>query len=741
MSESLTSQREFEQNLEPERYELRAKPRYAFSVERRDFLKVAGAGLIVLLVYPRAPGQQRQGRGQGRGGQGRGGGGGAPQEIGAWIRVAEDGTVSCYTGKTEVGQNIRTSLTQAVAEELRAPVASISFVMADTDIVPYDRGTFGSRTTPDMNLQLRRVAAAAREVLLDLATEKLGTDRSALSAAEGKIATRDGAKSATFGELTQGKQLVATVTRDTQPRAAKDWTVAGTSVPKVDGRAFVTGGHKYASDISRPGMLHGKVLRGPGLNATLASVDTSAAENMPGVIVVRDGDFVGVAAPNVHLAAQAIAVIKAEWQPADDTTNTQTVFAQLKNTAQAGGGRGGNRGGRGGRGGNNTADVEAPLAEADHRLDATYNIAYIAHAPLEPRVAVAEWNAAGKLTVWCGTQRPFGVQGDLAGAFGIPGEQVRVIVPDTGSGYGGKHTIDTATEAARLAKAAGKPVKLLWTREEEFQWAYFRPAGVIEIKSGVSKSGAVTAWEFHNYNSGGSALETPYDVAANASQFHNARSPLPQGSYRGLAATANHFARESHMDDLAVLVNMDPLEFRLKNLSNERMRAVLTAAADLFGWSKIKPATNHGYGIAVGTEKGSYVGTCAEVSVDPNSGEVRVLRVAAAFECGAVVNPKHLENQIEGSIVMGLGGALFEEIQFTGGKVDNPFFSMYRVPRFADMPRIEITLLNRPETPSVGAGETPIVGIAPAIGNAIRAATGTRLRALPMVPGGFQREG
>ena len=720
--------------IEEERYELQARPKYAFSVERRDFLKVVGGGLVVLLVYPRAE-AQRQGRGRG------GGNAGQPEEIAAWLRVAEDGKVTCHTGKTEVGQNIRTSLTQAVAEELHAPVADISFIMADTDLVPYDRGTFGSQSTPRMNLQLRRVAAAAREALLDLAAEHLQQDRAVLHAGDGKVSTKDGTASVSFGELTAGKQLVATVTRDTELRPASEWTVAGTSVPKVNAADLVSGRHKYASDIIRPGMLHGKVLRPPGLNATLKSVDTSAAEAMPGVTVVRDADFVGVVAPDVHLAAQAVAAIKAEWNTTPQVSSAE-LFDHLKETAQAGGGGRGTRGrgqtGRGaGRGGAEEAfDISRALADSDQTLDAKYTIAYIAHAPLEPRVAVAEWDDADKLTVWTGTQRPFGIQGDLAQTFGIPPEKVRVIVPDTGSGYGGKHTNAAAAEAARLAVAAGKPVKLLWTRQEEFQWAYARPAGVIEIKSGVSNTGKITAWEFHNYNSGGSSIATPYDVPGAVTQSHRTDSPLPQGSYRGLAATANHFARESHMDDLAELVGMDPLEFRLKNLSHERMREVLKATAELFGWGKTQPSTNHGHGIAVGTEKGSYIGTAAEVSVDPDSGEVKLVRIAAAFDCGAVVNPNHLKSQIEGCIVQGIGGALFEALEFANGAVENPYFSMYRMPRFADIPPIEITLVNRTDLPSAGAGETPIVGIAPAIGNAIRAATGKRIRSMPMAPGG-----
>jgi isoquinoline 1-oxidoreductase len=320
----------------------------------------------------------------------------------------------------------------------------------------------------------------------------------------------------------------------------------------------------------------------------------------------------------------------------------------------------------------------------------------------------------------------------------LPEEKVRVIVPDTGSGYGGKHTGECAVEAARLARGAGKPVKLVWSREEEFSWAYFRPAGVIDIKSGVKSDGSITAWEFHNYNSGSSAIQHKYEIPNQKIEFHPAQSPLRQGSYRGLAATANHFARETHIDQLAQSIGADPLAFRLKNLKDERMRAVLEAVAKAFGWDSKKPKTQgRGSGISCGFEKGGYVATCAEVAVDGKSGKVQIVRVVEAFECGAVVNPVHLQNQIEGAVVMAIGGALFEAIQFANGKILNPRFSRYRLPRFRDMPRIEIVLVDRKDLPSAGAGETPIVGLAPAVGNAIFNATGVRLRSLPLAPNGL----
>jgi len=307
-------------------------------------------------------------------------------------------------------------------------------------------------------------------------------------------------------------------------------------------------------------------------------------------------------------------------------------------------------------------------------------------------------------------------------------------MPDTGSGYGGKHNGDAALEAARLAKAAGKPVKRAWTREEEMTWAYFRPGGLIEVYGKTDPQGKLVEWEFHNYNSGPSALNTPYNVAgAKNEQMHQTVTPLRQGSYRGLAGTANHFVRESYMDELAHGLKMDPLEFRLRNISEERLRNVLVAASDKFGWKSRRKTSGTGFGLSVGTEKGGYVAACAEVNV--TNGVVKVVRVTQVFECGAVVNPEHLDNQVQGAVAMGLGGALFEAIEFAEGKIATNRLSKYRVPRFADMPKIETVLLDRKDLASAGAGETPIMAVAPAIGNAIFDATGQRIRSLPMVPG------
>ena len=678
-------------------------------ITRRDFFSVVGGGIVIWMVDD-ADAQESGGGGR------RGMNQAMPEQLSAWLHISEQGAVTVYTGKVEVGQNSRTSLTQAVAEELHAPVGQISMIMGDTALTPFDQGTFGSQTTPRMWPQMRKAAAAAREMLVDLASQKWMTERASISIVDGRVMAPG--KSAGFGELTQGQRLSRTISTPALTPAT-EWKVAGKPIAKVDGRAIVTGAHKFPFDVKRPGMLHGKVLYPPQLGAKLQSVDTSAAEAIPGVKVVRDTfksrsiapwagtDLVGVVAPDEQTAERALAALKPQWSAVTGVPDSKQVYEHFRKTARGGA-------------------VENPNL-------VPYTVAYIAHTPLEPRAAVAEWDADGKLTVWTGTQRPFGVRSELSQDLGIPEDRVHVLMPDTGSGYGGKHNGDAAIEAARLAKAAGKPVKRNWTREEEMTWAYFRPGGLIEVHGKLSPDGTIAAWEFYNYNSGPSGLQSPYEVTNRKEQHLPSQSPLRQGSYRGLAGTANHFVRESYMDELAHSIKMDPLEFRLKNARDQRLRNVIQAAADKFGWKNRQKAAGRGFGIAAGFEKGGYVANCAEVNM--TGGKFKLVRVVAVFECGAVVNPEQLRNQVEGAVAMGIGGALFEHIDFADARITTSRLARYRLPRFADMPAIETVLLDRKDLIPAGAGETPIMAIAPAIGNAIFDATGERHRSLPMMVG------
>lgn len=704
--------------FEPAKDELPPEPGYHFAVDRRKFLKLTGGGLVVAFVVQDMfsfAGETL-----------------SPQSspvpvsgVGAWIHIGEDGKVTVYTGKVEVGQNIRTSLSQIVAEELMVALSSVTMIMGDTDLVPYDAGTFGSRTTPQMGTQLRKAAATAREALIEMAAKNWNTPATNLKAENGMIVNAAANKKIGYGKLTKGQQLLMPISDKVQVNAAKDWKLAGKTVPRINERTFITGKHLYVSDMKLPGMLYGKVLRAPSYGAKLLEADITKASNIPGVIVVKDGNFIGVAAPDTRTAVKALQAIDAKWDESKGQPSNENIFDYLvKNASGASSGR---------NLGNIKGDTEQGLTEADFKHSKTYNIHYIAHVPLEPRAAVAEW-VDGKLTVWTGTQRPFGVQQELADVFKLNKEKVRVIMPDTGSGYGGKHSGEAAIEAARLAQEAKKPVKIVWSREEEFTWAYFRPGGVIEVSAGVNKDGTITAWKFNNYNSGGAGLDTQYKISNQQIAHLPSKTPLKQGSYRGLASTANVFARECHITDLARLIKMDQLAFRLKNLEDDRFIAVLQTAAKAFGWNGSK-TPGHGYGIAGGFEKGGYVGCCAEVMINSDK-EVKVVRITQAFDCGAIIHPNHLENQVIGSIVQGLGGALFEMVEFSNGKILNPGLAAYRVPRFSDIPKIEIVLIDRKDLPSAGAGEACIVGIAPAIRNAIVDATGIGLNTLPMLPNG-----
>jgi isoquinoline 1-oxidoreductase len=627
------------------------------------------------------------------------------------------------TGKVEGGQGARAELTQAAAEELRVPAGRIRLIMGDTGLVPDDGITAGSRTTPSTVPAVRQGAAAARELLAQLASKQWGVERGTVDVRDGKAVHAATKRELAYADLAATDDLVKafqqTVPPDVTVTPVKEWKVLGTSVPRPNARDLVTGAHRFPSDTLRPGMLYGKVLRPPSYGAKLTAVDTGPAKAMKGVVVVEDGPLVGVAAPTLFAAEQALAAIArtASWEPAPHPSS-QEVFDYLRQHA------------RGGAPKNPFADDIAKAAKA---LRQTYLVPYVQHSPLEPRAAVAEWDD-GKVTVWTGSQNPFGAHSELARALGLPSDRVRVIVPDFGGGFGGKHMPDAPIEAARLAKAAGKPVMVRWTRQEEFTWAYFRPAGVIDIEAGLDPKGMLTSWFHVNINSGGAAIDTPYRAGKARSQAVSSDSPMRQGSYRALAAPANNFARECFMDELAAAAGKDPLEFRLAHLDNPRLRAVLEEAAKRFDWRAraARKEPGAGVGLACGTEKGSYVAACAEIAI--RDGTVSVRRVCEVFECGAVLNPANLLSQVQGCIVMGLGPALREEMRFEKGRVLNASYAEYRVPRFQDVPELDIHLLDRPDLTSAGGGETPIIAIAPAVANAVFHATGKRIRRLPIRP-------
>jgi len=624
---------------------------------------------------------------------------------GAWMHVGADGSVTAFTGKVDVGQGTRAALAVVVARELGVAPASIRIVMGDTDLCPFDMGTFGSLSMPAVEPPMRAAAARVRRVL-----DEMGVAVGALGSS---------------GAL-RGVRRVEVIATDATTRPVE---VRGTraDVPEVASRdriAAVTGSCRYPTDVSAVGIGYGAVLHAPSPGASPARIDLDGARTIPGVVVIEVGELVGVVAEDLSTARRAIAAIDVTWDELPSPREADLAEYLRTHPTESGG--------WGGASEHDDGDVDAAIRAAPISLERTYEAAYIAHVPLETRAAVAAWEH-DRLTVWTGTQRPFATRAAVATAMGVDERAVRVIVPTTGAGFGGKHSPEVAIEVATLSRAAQRPVKVIWTREEEFVNGYLRPAAVIDIVCAASSDGDLLGWEHANINAGDAGLAAPYAVANRRERFRPAASPLRQGSYRALAATVNNFARESCVDELAHQLRIDPLELRLRNLRDERLIAVIEAAAERFGWPVRPNEERLGAGLAIGKEKGGRVATFVEAHVDAD-GRLEVLRVVTAFECGRIVSRDDLMNQIEGAIVMGLGGALFEAVHFSEGRLLNPHLSTYRVPRFSDVPPIDVVLLDRPDQPSAGAGETPIIAIAPALANAICAATGIRLRRMPMLP-------
>jgi CO/xanthine dehydrogenase Mo-binding subunit/aerobic-type carbon monoxide dehydrogenase small subunit (CoxS/CutS family) len=648
----------------------------------------------------------------------------APDE--AWVHVGGDGTITAFTGKVDAGQGTRTALGLLVAEELAVPPGRVRVAMADTDVSPFDLGTFGSRSMPHAAPPLRTAAAGAFRLLREAAAARFGLPADQLTAADGIIAGPDGAPSASYADLVRGQRRVEAVPADEPVTAAGRWRLAGRPARAAGAADVVTGRKKFPSDLRLDGMLHGCVLHPPSEGARLVSADTSAAAALPGVAVIRSGDLTGVLAGDGGTARRALAAISAQWQ---EEPGPRAAELEPWLRARPSGGDG-----RFGPFEQENGDPDAAIGAGPVRAQARYTAAYVAHVPLEPRAALARWSG-DQLTVWTATSTPFRARRELADGLGLPERDVHVIVPDFGGGFGGKHGSAVALEAARLARAARCPVRVQWSRADEFTAGYLRPAAFIDVAGSADDAGRLTGWRFENLNSGAAGIMTPYRVAHRRVRYQPASAPLPQGSYRALAATANNFARESHMDEMAAATGTDPVRFRLRHLDDGRLAEVLTRAAAEIGWDDA-PQPGAGTGIALGTEKDGRVATAARVQVAADR-SVTILDLVTVVDCGAVVHPDGLVNQVEGAVMMGLGPALFEQIEFDGRRVANGLMMRYRVPRLADLPAsLRVVLVDRPDQPPVGGGEAPIIAVAPAIANAIYRAAGVRLRSLPLIPSG-----
>jgi nicotinate dehydrogenase subunit B len=674
------------------------------TIDRRSFCKLVGGGVVVLITAkPSELFAQRRGY---------------PEDLNAYLRIDENGRVTLFSGKIEMGQGVHTSLAQMAAEELGVPLESIDMVMGDTDQCPWDAGTWGSLSTRMFGPAVRAAAAEARTVLMDLAAKKLGTPRDRLTVANGVVS--DGARKVTYGELAKGKQIARLVDEKATLRSVKEFKVVGKPTKRLDGREKVTGRAQYAGDVRRPGMLHARLLRPPVHGATRTSLDTAKAKAMPGVTVVEKDDFVAVLHANPEAAAEALSLIKAEWTKPAAAFDTESVGDYFVSH----GGEGDVRSSRG--------DVKSVTAKA---IASTFRTGYLAHAPMETHTAVAELKD-GKMTVWAGTQSPFGARTRIAQTLGVEESKVRVLTPFVGGGFGGKSAAGQAVEAARLAQIVGKPVMVMWTRGEEFFFDTFGPASVIKINSALDEQGKLVLWDYHVYAAGERSSEVLYDVPNMRITTYIGRSgkvhPFAVGPWRAPGAGMNVFARESQIDIMAAAAKIDPLELRLRNATDARLRRVLTTAADAFGWKAAPGPSGQGRAIACSVDAGSYCALAAEVAVDRATGAIKVKRIVAAQDMGIVINPTGAKMQMEGCITMGLGYVLSEELQFRGGEILDHNFATYELPRFSQVPRIETLLVKNDELAPQGGGEPAIVPMGAVIANAVFDAIGVRMVRLPM---------
>jgi CO/xanthine dehydrogenase Mo-binding subunit len=677
---------------------------------------------------------------------------GYPTDFNAYIKIGPDGRVGCFVGKVEMGQGIMTSLAMMVADELDVHPDRVEMVMGDTDLCPWDIGTWGSLTTWQLGPSLRAAAAEARAVLLQMAAERLGVPADKLRVQDGVVFVEgNSSRKVSYGGLVDGRRIERHL-KDVKVKSLSEFTVMGKSAPRKDARAKVAGVAKFAADIALPGTLHACLVRPPFVGARCVSVDTSEAEKIPGVKVIRLGDMLAATHPNpdadhpgispdeqgrgivavLHarpdIARAAVGKVKAQWAPSPWAVDDQTIFDHLVKTAPAAK--------------QVTAKGSIPAGEAETALplETTYLNSYVSHAPIEPHSAIAQWEN-GKVTVWASVQAPFIVKGQVVQALGLTPKNVRIITPYVGGAFGGKSGGPQAVEAARLAQVAGCPVSVTWNRAEEFLLDTYRPAAVVKVRSGIDKKGRITFWDFHVYCAGDREVETFYDIphqriraSGGWTAFPAGLHPFGIGPWRGPSAFTNVFARESHIDTLATMAGEDPLEFRLKHITEARPAAVLNAVAKQFGW-KPKPApSGRGVGIACFNMRNSIVAAMAEVAVDKKTGQVKVKRVAMALDVGPIVNPKGVREQMEGAITMGLGSALTEEIHFQAGTIKDWNFDTYLLPRYSWLPEIETVLVPSPNIPSQGVGEPPVSVMGAVIANAIHDAVGIRLLQLPMTP-------
>jgi len=690
---------------------------------RREFLRQVGTGLMVWVVLRRPAGAQVSEAAHPTRFIPR-----AAGDFNAFLSIDKNGRVTCFTGKIEMGQGPVTSLPQMLAEDLDVSVDSVDIVMGDTELCPFDEGTWGSMTTPVFGNVWRAAAAEARGVLMELGSEALHVPVAQLVVQDGVVSdAKDPSRKVTYGALAGGKRIERRLTVKPNMKSPGQFRIIGKPLLRRDSREKVTGKALYSGDLRLPGMLYARVLRVPAHGAKLRKADTSAAAAIDGVVVVQEPDLVAVLHALPDVADDALSKVRAEFEPSPSRLDDRSVYAHLEAADVEG------------RVVAHGGSIETGRALAVRRYDQKYLGSYVAHAAMETHTALASVEK-DKATVWASTQNPFGAREEIAGVLGLPIASVRVITPFVGGGFGGKSFNLQAVEAARLSRATGRPVQVAWTREEEFFNDTFRPASVISIESGLDSGGRIAFWDYEVRFAGDRASGHLYDiphhrtVAVGGFQGPPGIHPFGVGAWRAPGSSNNAFARESHVDQLASMAGVDPIEFRLRQLRDKRLERVLRTAAERWAWSPAKTPSGRGLGVACGNDADAYVAAIAEIEVDGKEGRVRVKRVLCVQEMGLVINPQGARIQIEGGLTMSLGYSLSEEIRFKDGAIQDLNFDKYKLPRFSTLPKIETVILDAPDLPAKGGGEPSVILMGALVANAVYDAIGVRLLELPMTP-------
>jgi isoquinoline 1-oxidoreductase len=696
-------------------------------MDRREFLKrmgVLGGGIIVYCSVgdpfiwsaqmPRMPGFNM------------------PTDYNAFLRIGIDERVTLFIGKVDMGQGTITSFPQIVAEELEVAYGAIDIVMGDTDLCPYDFGTVGSMGIRMLGPAVRNAACEARGVLKELAAEYLECPVDRLQTKDGVVFDKtDPDKMVSYGNLTKGKTIERHLKELPPLKSPSEFTVMGKPYLHQDAHDKVTGKAKFAGDIRLPGMLYASILRPPAHGARLMGLDLSEVKNMKDVILVEKDDLIAVLHKYPDVAEKALKKIKAEYEMPKTGIDDKTIFEHLVKVQVEPSVL------------NQKGDITKGRELAGEIFEETYLGSYVAHAPIETHTAIANMEK-GKVTVWSSTQAPFPLKESLASTLNIDREKVRVVTPFVGGGFGGKASSNTyreALEAAQLALLTGKPVQVTLTRAEEFFYDTFRPAAVIKIKSGLDGSDNIVFWEYDVYMAGERGADILYDVPHHLVKVHGSwmrppegAHPFGVGAWRAPGAGNNFHAKELHMNIMAETAGIDPLEFRIRHLKDERMIGLLKAVADKFGYTPSKLPSGRGYGMCCGVDANTYVVHMAEVDVDKASGKIEVERIVCGYDMGLCVNPQGTRLQMEGCCIMGMGYALSEELCFSNGEIFDRNFDTYHIPHFSWVPKIETIIMENSSYPPQGAGEPGIVGIGAIIANGAHDATGARLFHTPMTP-------